>query len=155
MTTEESIVLTRRLLNLLESSTSLSEIAFKYGDMQVHLISQNQIAAENSQEQGILDDSSDNASMYYSVAPSPVTEPSTSLIQCELHGVFYHSPSPGAAPFVQPGDIIEDGKQIAIIEAMKMLNAVEASKKGRIVRALVKDADVVMPGTPLFEIEEL
>ncbi len=51
------------------------------------------------------------------------------------------------------GDIFVEGQQLGIIEAMKMLNVVEASRKGKIVRVLVKDTEVVIPGTPLFEIE--
>jgi acetyl-CoA carboxylase biotin carboxyl carrier protein len=67
-------------------------------------------------------------------------------------GVFYRSPSPGAAPFVKEGDQVVPGQQVAIIEAMKLMLPVEADKPGRVVEVLVKDGASVEFGQPLFRL---
>jgi acetyl-CoA carboxylase biotin carboxyl carrier protein len=67
-------------------------------------------------------------------------------------GVFYRSPSPGAAPFVKEGDQIVPGQQVAIIEAMKLMLPVDADRPGRITEILVKDGESVEFGQPLFRI---
>ena len=70
-------------------------------------------------------------------------------------GVFYRSPSPGAAPFVKEGDQVVPGQQVAIIEAMKLMLPVEADRPGRITEVLVKDGESVEFGQPLFRIAQL
>jgi acetyl-CoA carboxylase biotin carboxyl carrier protein len=67
-------------------------------------------------------------------------------------GVFYRSPSPGAAAFVKEGDQVVPGQQVAIIEAMKLMLPVEADKPGRVVEVLVKDGASVEFGQPLFRL---
>ena len=69
-------------------------------------------------------------------------------------GTFYRSPAPGEKPFVNPGDTVEEGTTICIIEAMKVNNEIKADRKGVIVRCLVEDATSVQYDTPLFEIQE-
>ncbi|MBP1318302.1 acetyl-CoA carboxylase biotin carboxyl carrier protein [Herbaspirillum sp. 1130] len=71
-----------------------------------------------------------------------------------LAGVFYRAPSPKDAPFVSVGDHVKEGQQLGIIEAMKMLNPVEAEFSGRIVKILVEDAANVEGQAVLFEIEK-
>ena len=71
-----------------------------------------------------------------------------------MPGTFYRAPAPGQTPFVSVGDRVEDGQTLAILEAMKMLNPVEADRAGRIVRILVEDGAAVDAGTPLFELED-
>jgi acetyl-CoA carboxylase biotin carboxyl carrier protein len=68
-------------------------------------------------------------------------------------GTFYTAPAPGAKPFVQVGSDIEAGDTICIIEAMKMMNQIEADKTGRIVSILVDNGEPVEFGQPLFIIE--
>jgi acetyl-CoA carboxylase biotin carboxyl carrier protein len=83
---------------------------------------------------------------------APKVEPSAHRIIAGMAGTFYRSPSPGAAPFVTEGSEIRDGQQLAIIEAMKMLNPVEADLDGVIARILLRDGDSVSPGTVMFEV---
>jgi acetyl-CoA carboxylase biotin carboxyl carrier protein len=66
--------------------------------------------------------------------------------------VFYRAPSPGAPAFVNEGDEIGSGQQIAIIEAMKLMLPVEADKAGRVAEVLVEDGEAVEYGTPLFRL---
>lgn len=74
-------------------------------------------------------------------------------IKALLIGVFYHSPAPGEPPFVEVGTRVEAGQQIAIVEAMKMMNPVVAGRAGVISAILVEDGDVVEFDQPLFVIE--
>jgi acetyl-CoA carboxylase biotin carboxyl carrier protein len=67
-------------------------------------------------------------------------------------GTYYGSPSPGAAPFVNPGDRVEKGQVICIIEAMKLMNEIEADAAGEIVKCLVTNGQPIEYGQPLFAI---
>jgi acetyl-CoA carboxylase biotin carboxyl carrier protein len=60
-----------------------------------------------------------------------------------LVGTFYRAPEPGAAPFVEVGDIVEAGQDVAIIEAMKMMNRVQTDRAGRVAEILVEDGEMV------------
>jgi acetyl-CoA carboxylase biotin carboxyl carrier protein len=68
-------------------------------------------------------------------------------------GTFYRSPSPGAKSFVEVGQRVSVGETLCIIEAMKMLNQIEADKSGAIVAILVENGQPVEFGQPLFVIE--
>lgn len=71
-----------------------------------------------------------------------------------LSGTFYRAPSPGVEPFVREGSLVAEGDRLALIEAMKMLNPVEAEAAGTIRRVLLADGTPVAPGTPLFAFEK-
>jgi acetyl-CoA carboxylase biotin carboxyl carrier protein len=73
-------------------------------------------------------------------------------LNAPLVGVFYRSKSPGAAPFVEVGDRVEPGKQVAIVEAMKLMNEVVADRAGVITAVHAEDGAVVEYGQPLFTI---
>jgi acetyl-CoA carboxylase biotin carboxyl carrier protein len=60
-----------------------------------------------------------------------------------LVGTFYRSPEPGAAAFVEVGDVVEEGQDIAIIEAMKVMNRIQADRAGRVAEILVQDGEMV------------
>lgn len=65
-------------------------------------------------------------------------------------GTFYRSPSPEAGPFVSPGDKVSDKTTVCIIEAMKLMNELEAEVTGEIVEVLVQNGQLVEFGQPLF-----
>jgi acetyl-CoA carboxylase biotin carboxyl carrier protein len=71
-------------------------------------------------------------------------------IVAPLVGTFYRSPDPDSAPFVSEGDIVEVGQQVAIVEAMKIMNAVQAEQGGRVVKILASAGDMVEYGQPLI-----
>jgi acetyl-CoA carboxylase biotin carboxyl carrier protein len=83
---------------------------------------------------------------------NPAERSTSHRIIAGMAGTFYRSPSPGAPPFVTEGAEIRDGQQLAIIEAMKMLNPVEADMDGVVTRILLEDGDSVSPGTAMFEV---
>ena len=68
-------------------------------------------------------------------------------------GTFYRSPSPDSAPFVQVGDEVEPGQTLCIIEAMKLMNEIEAEQRGRIAKVLAENGQPVEFGQPLFLLE--
>ncbi|MEM4367828.1 MAG: biotin/lipoyl-containing protein [Candidatus Anstonellales archaeon] len=70
-----------------------------------------------------------------------------------LNGVFYRSPSPGAAPFVEEGDIVSVGSVLCIVEAMKVMNEIKADKNYKIVKVLCENGASVSIGTKLFLVE--
>ncbi|MFK4049172.1 acetyl-CoA carboxylase biotin carboxyl carrier protein [Acinetobacter venetianus] len=65
-------------------------------------------------------------------------------------GVFYAAPSPGEAPFVNVGQTVSAGETLGIIEAMKIMNPIEATQSGVIEEILVKNGEVIQFGQPLF-----
>lgn len=83
-------------------------------------------------------------------APSPTSE--EHVIKSPIVGTFYGSPSPDAPPFVKPGDKVAKGQVVCIVEAMKLMNEIEADVAGEIVRALVENGSPVEYGQPLFAI---
>lgn len=76
-------------------------------------------------------------------------------INSPMVGTFYQASNPGAAPFVKPGQNVTKGTTIAIIEAMKIMNEIEAEFDCRILKNLVSDGSPVEFGMPLFEVEKL
>jgi acetyl-CoA carboxylase biotin carboxyl carrier protein len=67
-------------------------------------------------------------------------------------GTFYRSPNPGSPAFVQIGQAVKEGEPLCIIEAMKLLNEIEADKTGVIKEILVENGEPVEYGQPLFVI---
>ncbi|ROM82822.1 acetyl-CoA carboxylase, biotin carboxyl carrier protein [Pseudomonas brassicacearum] len=76
-------------------------------------------------------------------------------VSSSLVGVFYRSASPDKPPFVEVGDVVEEGQTLAIVEAMKMLNPIEADRSGRIIEILKNDGEMIEAGSPLFTIEAM
>ena len=99
------------------------------------------------------------AAPHAQAAPGPAADatPAVRLIAVEapMVGTFYRAAAPGAAPFVSEGDVIEEGQALCIIEAMKLMNEIEAKIGGRIAKVLVENGQPVEYGQPLFSVEPL
>lgn len=80
-------------------------------------------------------------------------EKSLTPVKAPIVGTFYRSPAPGASPYVEVGDMVEKGKVLCIIEAMKVMNEIESEVSGRVARILVKNEEPVEFGQELFLIE--
>ena len=113
------------------------------------------------------------APVTYSMAPAPVApavvpaveaapapaaaavpaEPVGHTVKSPMVGTFYRASSPGAKPFVEIGDTIKEGETICIVEAMKILNEIEADKAGTVTKILVDNGQAVEYGQPLYVIE--
>lgn len=101
-------------------------------------------------------------------APAPVAAPVASplpaatpavpvvdegdMVKAPMVGTFYRAPSPGASPFVEVGQQVQEGQPLCIIEAMKLLNEIEAEKSGVVKEILVQNGEPVEYGQPLFVI---
>ena len=85
-------------------------------------------------------------------APAPAAEPASAASQSitsPMVGTFYRAPSPGADPFIEVGDTVKKGQVIGIIEAMKLLNEVEADKDGVVQAFAAENGQPVEYGQPL------
>ncbi len=80
-------------------------------------------------------------------------EPAGQVIKSPMVGTFYRSATPGAKAFVDVGDEIKNGQPVCIIEAMKIMNEIEADCAGKIVRILCENGQAVEFGQPLFIVE--
>ena len=87
------------------------------------------------------------------VAASAVAVEAGHTVKSPMVGTFYRSASPGAKSFVEMGDSVKEGDTICIIEAMKILNEIEADKTGTVRRILAENGQAVEYGQPLFIIE--
>ena len=92
------------------------------------------------------------------VPPASATRPGAAadeglhIVKSPIVGTFYESPSPGSPPFVKPGDTVETGQVLCIIEAMKLMNEIEADVSGEVVKRLVNNGQPVEYGQGLFSV---
>jgi acetyl-CoA carboxylase biotin carboxyl carrier protein len=108
------------------------------------------------------------AQMQYAQAPAPQLAPAPApvvaaavaepvaeghAVKSPMVGTFYRSASPGAKSFVEVGSVVREGETICIIEAMKILNEIEADKSGTVTKILAENGQAVEYGQPLFTIE--
>ncbi len=90
-------------------------------------------------------------------APAPAAPPADPdaglhMIKSPIVGTYYGSPSPGASAFVAPGDHVEKGQVVCIVEAMKLMNEIESDASGEIVKCLVTNGQPIEFGQPLFSV---
>ena len=146
--------LIRELAELL-AETGLSEIEYSVGEHRIRVArdvggkSVSVPAAESAAPaatNGPAKNGADHGSALNGVPPGgTLTSP--------IVGVAFLAPQPGAAPFVSVGDQVGEGQTVLIIEAMKVMNQIRASRTGRIARIFVEDAEPVEYGAPLMLIE--
>jgi acetyl-CoA carboxylase biotin carboxyl carrier protein len=91
-------------------------------------------------------------------APAPAAAPAASkelvghVVRSPMVGTFYGSPAPGSPVFVEPGKAVKVGDVLCIVEAMKMMNQIEADKAGTIGAVLVEEGEPIEYDQPLFTI---
>ncbi len=139
----------KKLIEILEES-GISELEIKEGEEAIR------ISRYSTTPQTIA----------YTPAPAPAQQVSTTakppateepltghVVKSPMVGTFYRSASPGVKPFVEVGHSVKQGDTLCIIEAMKILNQIEADASGTITKVLVDNAEPVEYGQPLFVIE--
>jgi acetyl-CoA carboxylase biotin carboxyl carrier protein len=150
----------KKLIELLEES-GIAEIEIKEGEEAVR-ISRMPIGAAAPQVTHLVGLAPPPAAGSAGETPSATPlalpaaakpKPSEHVITAPMVGTFYASPTPGAKPFVEIGDEIKVGQVLCIIEAMKMMNQIEADKAGRITSIMAQNGDPVEFGQPLFVLE--
>jgi len=80
------------------------------------------------------------------------TEENLHIVHSPIVGTYYESPSPGSPPFCKPGDKVEAGQVLCIVEAMKLMNEIESDVSGELVKILVNNGQPVEYGQELFSI---
>ena len=83
-------------------------------------------------------------------APAPPVQPDGQELKSPMVGTFYRSASPGTKPFVEVGDAVKKGQTVCIIEAMKLMNEIEADHDGVVKAVLVENGQPVEYGDPLL-----
>lgn len=146
----------KKLIELLEES-NIDELEIKEGEESVRI-------SRNSAAKGMMAPQYMQQPMQYApqpaaaapaaaaAAPAEAQGPSGHLIKSPMVGTFYRSPSPSSPAFVEVGQHVKAGDVICIVEAMKMMNQIEADKSGVIEAILVDDAEPVEFDQPLITI---
>jgi acetyl-CoA carboxylase biotin carboxyl carrier protein len=156
-----------RLLSFM-SEHGLEEFEYAHGELRIRLkkaVTQPSAPpvlalpmAQAAAPQVILPQPPANAPQTPSQAVSGASQPPAAaapaadehIIKSPIVGTFYAGPSPDAGPFVKVGDHVEAGQTVCIIEAMKLMNEIEADIAGEVARVLVENAKPVEYGEPLF-----
>jgi acetyl-CoA carboxylase biotin carboxyl carrier protein len=132
-----------RKLALLLKETGLNEIEYAEGDKRIRCV-----ASQTSVVQVASAAPAPQAAAAAPVVEAPAA-PSGTAVTSPMVGTVYLSPEPGAPPFVKAGDKVKKGDTLLIIEAMKVMNPIKATKAGTIAEILVSDAKPVEFGEPL------
>jgi acetyl-CoA carboxylase biotin carboxyl carrier protein len=156
-----------RLLSFM-SEHGLEEFEYAHGDLRIRLkkaIAQPSAVpvlalpvAQAAAPQGILaqaPSSAPQAAVEAGSGPAQAAAPAAAaadehIIKSPIVGTFYAGPSPDAGPFVRVGDFVEAGQTVCIIEAMKLMNEIEADIGGEVARVMVENGQPVEYGEPLF-----
>jgi acetyl-CoA carboxylase biotin carboxyl carrier protein len=153
--------LIRKLADIL-GDTGLTEIEIEQGDLKIK-ISRAVTAAPAApvvqyqalpgQAPAPMAIAGPSAASAPAVEPAAEAGPRGDLVKSPMVGTAYLRPQPGADPFVKPGDKVQAGQTLLIIEAMKTMNPIPAPKSGVVVEILIDDAQPVEFGEPLVAIE--
>lgn len=136
----------KRLIDLLEGS-EVHELEIREGDASVVIRRGRPMSAESH---AVMPAAAAPVAPTTSVAEPAAPELDGHPVQSPMVGTFYRAPSPGARPFVDVGQQVKVGDTLCIIEAMKMLNQIEADKAGVVTAVLVEDGQPVEFEQPLF-----
>ncbi|MCL4478843.1 MAG: acetyl-CoA carboxylase biotin carboxyl carrier protein [Deltaproteobacteria bacterium] len=139
----------KELLAIIEEKKDIIEIEYSKGDEKIRITRQLVKAAgpstERFQKKGLAEEQTMLQKTEQDVHSLTINSP--------FVGTFYSAPSPSDKPFVEIGDIVKKGQTIGIVEAMKLMNEIEADADGKIVQVLKKDGEAVEFGEPIFIIE--
>ena len=141
--------LIRRLASLLEE-TGLGEIEYSEGDRRIRVTGRTGIAHAAPSPPAPAAPPRPETPQDAPEAPEREAE---GAIVAPMVGTVYVSPEPGAPPFVQPGDTVDAGDTLVLIEAMKTFNPVRSPRAGRVARVLISDAAPVEYGEVLMILE--
>ena len=147
----------KKLIELLDES-GVAEIEIKEGEESVRISRQSQAMVAAPAAFAPPPAPMPAATPAAAVAEAPAAEPAAEAIEghaikSPMVGTFYRAPSPGASSFVEVGQTVSAGDTLCIIEAMKLLNQIEADKAGTIKAILVENGQPVEYDQPLFIID--
>ena len=146
----------KKLIDLVEES-GISELELTEGEESVRISRQGQAVQQPQQytipQQPAPSIQSDTTTPTANVVKEDVVQESDNALTSPMVGTFYRSSSPEADPYVEVGSTVKKGDTLCIVEAMKLLNEIEADRDGTIKKILVENAQSVEFGEPLFIIE--
>ena len=147
----------RKLKTLIDlvADSGIAELEITEGDDKVRIVKFSQapqvVASAPAAPVVVAETAAAPAAVAAPAAAAPA-QPAGHTVNAPMVGTFYRAPNPGAAPFVEVGQSVKEGEPLCIIEAMKLLNEIEADKSGVIKEILVENGEPVEYGQPLFVI---
>ena len=145
------------LITMLEGST-ISEMELTEAGTEIIIRRQpGMMMVSMPQQQVSIGQAGGGALAAASTAPAarPPREDHTVPIVAPLTGLYYSAPSPNSPPFINVGEVVHVGQNVALIEAMKVFNEIQAEVSGRVVKILATNGDVVQKGDPLRRVDPL
>ncbi|WP_157263528.1 acetyl-CoA carboxylase biotin carboxyl carrier protein [Azohydromonas aeria] len=153
----------RKLKTLIDlvSESNISELEITEADGKVRIVKADPLAAAGAVAAPAAPVLQQAAPVQLAAAPAAVApqaapaaaEATGHVVKSPMVGTLYRSSSPGAKPFADVGQAVKEGDTICIIEAMKIMNEIEADKTGTITQVLCENGQAVEYGQPLFIIE--
>ena len=136
-------------------TTGLTKLKIKEGEFEVELEKKQEVLSVATVAPQVVN----TPAVTKEPMPAPVASTCTVAdlpsIKSPMVGTFYKAPSPDSAPFAKAGQVIKKGQTVAIIEAMKIMNEIEAEFDCKIVSVLVEDGQPIEYDMPLFSVEKL
>lgn len=129
----------------------VEEIKINSDDMKLHIRRKNY----SRPVQRVAQPATQNVQQENATAPQQETVVGESTIKSPITGVFYRSPSPTSPMFVKEGDVVDSGKTLCIVEAMKVMNEIKATERAKIVKVLVENGEPINSQQDLFVIEKM
>ena len=144
----------RKLKTLIDlvAESGIAELEITEGDGKVRIVKFSEKTQPVPVQEQVVPVAAAPAAAAAAAAPAAPAAPSGHVVKAPMVGTFYRAPNPGASPFVEVGQSVKEGDALCIIEAMKLLNEIEADKAGVIKEILVENGEPVEYGQPLFVI---
>jgi acetyl-CoA carboxylase biotin carboxyl carrier protein len=142
----------KELISIL-NQTDISELSLEFGDVRLCIRKSEKAIAPLSQVISVVPTEPVVATAVSQVSQLPPINKNLVEISSPMVGTFYRSPKPDEPAFVNKGDLVKKGQPVCIIEAMKLMNEIEADMDGRIVEILIDNAQPVGYGQVLMKID--
>jgi acetyl-CoA carboxylase biotin carboxyl carrier protein len=137
----------KKLIDLVQES-GIAELEITEGEEKVKIVKGGGVSVSAAPVAALAPQTAAPAPAALPVEPEPGQE--GHVVKAPMVGTFYRSPSPDAKPFVEVGQAVKEGDTICIIEAMKLMNEIEADASGVVKAILVENGQPVEYGQPLF-----
>ena len=139
----------KKLIDLVQES-GIAELEITEGEEKVKIVKGGVVVAAAAPLPVAAAEARPAAAAAHAAASEPEPAQEGHVVKAPMVGTFYRSPSPDAKPFVEVGQAVKEGDTICIIEAMKLMNEIEADASGTVKAILVENGQPVEYGQPLF-----
>ncbi|HEU4925377.1 MAG TPA: acetyl-CoA carboxylase biotin carboxyl carrier protein [Burkholderiales bacterium] len=143
----------KKLIDLVQES-GIAELEITEGEEKVRIVKGGAVVVTGPSPVATVGSPPGAPAAAHAAAPAPGAEPEPGqeghVVKAPMVGTFYRSPSPDAKPFIEVGQAVKEGDTICIIEAMKLMNEIEADASGVVKAILVENGQPVEYGQPLF-----